>query len=53
MKKRSDVELITLDEEHRKDASARRDAIHAADAVFLCLPDEAAARLSYHTLTGK
>ena len=42
MKKRSDVELITLDEEHRKDASARRDAIHAADAVFLCLPDEAA-----------
>ena len=42
MKKRSDVELITLDEAHRKDASARRDAIHAADAVFLCLPDEAA-----------
>lgn len=42
MKKRSDVELITLDEEHRKDASARKEAIHAADAVFLCLPDEAA-----------
>ena len=42
MKKRSDVELITLDEAHRKDASARRDAIHAADAVFLCLPDDAA-----------
>ena len=42
MKKRSDVELITLDEAHRKDASARKEAIHAADAVFLCLPDEAA-----------
>ncbi len=42
MKKRSDVELITLDEAHRKDASARKEAIHAADAVFLCLPDDAA-----------
>ena len=42
MKGRSDVELITLDEAHRKDAAARKDAIHAADAVFLCLPDDAA-----------
>ena len=42
MKKRSDVELITLDEEHRKDPASRKEAIHAADAVFLCLPDDAA-----------
>ena len=42
MKKRSDVELITLDEEHRKDSASRKEAIHAADAVFLCLPDDAA-----------
>ena len=42
MKKRSDVELITLDEEHRKDPASRKETIHAADAVFLCLPDDAA-----------
>ena len=42
MKKRDDVELITLDEEHRKDPVSRKEAIHAADAVFLCLPDDAA-----------
>ncbi len=39
---RSDISLIRLPEELRKDPSARRDAIHAADAVFLCLPDPAA-----------
>lgn len=39
---RSDIELITLPEELRKDRDARREAIHAADTVFLCLPDAAA-----------
>ena len=39
---RKDLELITLSEENRKDPAARREAIHAADAVFLCLPDAAA-----------
>ena len=39
---RTDVELITLAEEVRKDASARRDALNAADVAFLCLPDAAA-----------
>ena len=39
---REDLELITLSEENRKDPSARKEAIHAADAVFLCLPDAAA-----------
>ncbi len=39
---REDIRLIRLPEELRKDPSARRDAIHAADAVFLCLPDAAA-----------
>ena len=42
MQAREDVELITLDEEHRKDPASRKEAIHAADAVFLCLPDDAA-----------
>ncbi len=39
---RDDIKLITLTEELRKDASARREAINSADIVFLCLPDAAA-----------
>ncbi len=40
--KRPDLQLIILPDEIRKDPSARKDAIFAADAVFLCLPDPAA-----------
>lgn len=39
---RTDIELIGLSEEMRKDASARRTALNAANIVFLCLPDAAA-----------
>ncbi len=39
---RSDLELITLTEELRKDTSARKDALNRADIAFLCLPDAAA-----------
>jgi len=39
---RSDIELIVIAEERRKDASARAEALNAADAVILCLPDDAA-----------
>ncbi len=39
---RAEFELIVLDDEQRKSASARRDAYHAADFAVLCLPDEAA-----------
>ena len=39
---RKDIELIALDEAHRKDAGARRDAFQKADVAFLCLPDVAA-----------
>lgn len=39
---RNDIELITLPEEKRKDPAARKEAIHSADTVFLCLPDSAA-----------
>ena len=39
---RSDIELITLPEEQRKDAAARKKALNAADIAFLCLPDAAA-----------
>jgi len=39
---RRDISLLTLPEENRKDPEARREALNAADAVFLCLPDDAA-----------
>lgn len=38
---RTEFDLITLDDAQRKDRNARRDAINAADVVFLCLPDDA------------
>ncbi len=38
---RSDVELVTINEEHRKDLNYRREAIASSDAAFLCLPDTA------------
>lgn len=39
---RAELDLITLDDDKRKDLSARRDAINGADIVILCLPDDAA-----------
>ncbi|KKC26424.1 N-acetyl-gamma-glutamyl-phosphate reductase [Sphingomonas sp. SRS2] len=39
---RADIELITIADDRRKDASARAEALNAADAVVLCLPDDAA-----------
>lgn len=38
----SDIELITLPEDKRKDANARKEAINSSDITFLCLPDTAA-----------
>lgn len=39
---RRDIELIRLADAERKDAGARAEALNAADAVILCLPDDAA-----------
>ena len=39
---RAEIELITLPEARRKEAAARAEALNAADAVVLCLPDDAA-----------
>jgi N-acetyl-gamma-glutamyl-phosphate reductase len=39
---RSDLQLVSIDPERRKDVEARRELLNGADAVILCLPDEAA-----------
>lgn len=39
---RSDISLIKLPEELRKDTAARKEALCEADIAFLCLPDDAA-----------
>ena len=39
---RPELSVFTLDEDRRKDAAARKDALNAADIVILCLPDDAA-----------
>jgi N-acetyl-gamma-glutamyl-phosphate reductase len=39
---RGDLSLISLTDERRKEAGARREAMASADLVILCLPDEAA-----------
>lgn len=42
LKDRADIDMIRLDDSRRKDESARRDALNAADVAILCLPDAAA-----------
>lgn len=39
---RDDLAFISLGEEKRKDAAARKEALNEADIVILCLPDDAA-----------
>lgn len=41
-KDRSDLEILTIDEEKRKDINERKKMINASDFTFLCLPDAAA-----------
>jgi len=48
---RTDVELLTLPEDKRKDPACRRECLHAADIAILCLPD-AAARESVQLAQG-
>jgi N-acetyl-gamma-glutamyl-phosphate reductase len=39
---RGDLTLVSIEHERRKDAAARAEIMNDADAVILCLPDEAA-----------
>ncbi len=39
---REDLELLTLDEDSRKDPARRRELLECADLAVLCLPDSAA-----------
>ena len=41
-KNRSDIELLEISEEKRKDTEERKKLINASDYTFLCLPDAAA-----------
>ena len=41
-KNRSDIELLRIDEDKRKDNDERRRLINSSDFTFLCLPDAAA-----------
>jgi len=42
LRERSDICLMTLPEEKRKDPAARKEALNQCDIAFLCLPDDAA-----------
>jgi N-acetyl-gamma-glutamyl-phosphate reductase len=39
---RADLDLLSLPDAQRKDVEARRERLNSADAVILCLPDDAA-----------
>ena len=41
LERRTDLEVISIDPARRKDADARAELLNAADAVVLCLPDDA------------
>ena len=42
LSRRSDLSLMILEDDRRKDPAARKDAILRSDVAFLCLPDDAA-----------
>jgi N-acetyl-gamma-glutamyl-phosphate reductase len=42
LKGRTDVTLVSINPDKRKDAAARRDMLNSVDVAILCLPDDAA-----------
>lgn len=43
LEKRSDLEVLLIDEDKRKDVNERKKLINSSDVTFFCLPDQAAA----------
>ena len=39
---REDIQILSLSEDKRKDAGARKEMLNSVDVAFLCLPDDAA-----------
>ncbi|MDR2747444.1 MAG: N-acetyl-gamma-glutamyl-phosphate reductase [Treponema sp.] len=46
LRRREDIELITLDGERRKDLPSRLEALGRSDITILCLPDDAAREIA-------
>ena len=42
LENRADIEIVSLSEQNRKDADARREVLNSVDLAILCLPDDAA-----------
>ncbi len=42
LKRRTDLTLVSIDADRRKDPAARRELLNSSDVAILCLPDEAA-----------
>ena len=39
---RSDIEVLSIEDQERKNSEARRELLNEADVAFLCLPDDPA-----------
>lgn len=52
LENRDDLELLSIDEEHRKNPEVRLEMMRQADLSFLCLPDGASKEIAGMAATG-